>query len=398
MPEQDSPGRQATYSARGLHLARAMSAAAAQPPTPSLSDPNVDPVESAKSAGLRYVQDGSPGIRRKRAGKSFSYVGPDGQPIRDEETLKRIKSLAIPPAWTEVWICPSPRGHLQATGRDAKGRKQYRYHPRWREVRDETKYERMIAFANALPTIRSRAEQDLSQPGLTRRKLLATIVRLLEMTLIRVGNEEYARENRSFGLTTLRTRHVKVNGSELRFNFRGKSGKSHNIAVSDRRLARVIKRCQELPGQTLFQYAGQNGEYETIDSEDVNDYLREITGQDFTAKDFRTWAGTVLAAQALQEFEAFDSEAQGKRNVVQAIESVAEQLGNTPSVCRKCYVHPAVLDTYLDGTMLETLKERAEQELTDSLGSLGAEEAAVLALLQQRLARETTERGKNGRS
>jgi DNA topoisomerase-1 len=363
-----------------------------------MPDPVVDPVESAKAAGLRYVHDGSPGIRRKRAGKSFSYVGPDGQPIRDEETLKRITSLAIPPAWTEVWICPSPRGHLQATGRDAKGRKQYRYHPRWREVRDETKYERMIAFANALPTIRSRAEQDLSQPGLTRRKLLATIVRLLEMTLIRVGNEEYARENRSFGLTTLRTRHVKVNGSELRFNFRGKSGKSHNIAVSDRRLAGVIKRCQELPGQTLFQYAGENGEYETIDSEDVNDYLSEITGQDFTAKDFRTWAGTVLAAQALQEFEAFDSEAQGKRNVVQAIESVAEQLGNTPSVCRKCYVHPAVLDTYLDGTMLETLKERAEQELTDSLGSLGAEEAAVLALLQQRLARETTERGKNGRS
>ena len=347
-----------------------------------------DPVESAKAAGLRYVTDTGPGIRRKRAGKSFSYVGVDGRPIRDPDELGRIKSLAIPPAWTDVWICPSPRGHVQATGRDAKGRKQYRYHPKWREVRDETKYERMIAFAQALPRMRERVDEHLGLPGLPREKVLATVVRLLETTLIRVGNEEYARQNRSFGLTTMRNRHVDVSGSTVRFHFRGKSGKEHDVGVNDRRLARILRRCQELPGHELFQYVDDDGQRQTVDSDDVNEYIREISGQDFTAKDFRTWAGTVLAARALEEFEAFDSEAQAKKNVVRAIEAVAERLGNTPTICRKCYVHPAVLDTYLDGALAETLKERVEQELTEALSTLPAEEAAVLALLRQRLARE----------
>ena len=366
--------------------------------TPSQTAPAetiADPVESAKAAGLRYVSDTGPGIRRKRAGKSFSYIGLDGKPIRDRETLARIRALAIPPAYTDVWISPSPRGHIQATGRDAKGRKQYRYHPRWREVRDETKYERMIAFGQALPKIREQTDRDLALPGLPRRKVLAAVVQLLEATLIRVGNEEYARENRSYGLTTLRNRHVDVSGATVRFKFRGKSGKEHSIGVRDRRLANVVKRCEELPGQTLFQYRDEDGELQTVDSDDVNEYLREITGQDFTAKDFRTWAGTVLAALALQEFESFDSETQAKKNVVQAIESVAERLGNTPTVCRKCYVHPAVIDTYLEGSMLQTLRERADQEMADSLKALRVEEAAVMAILQQRLTRESESR--NGR-
>jgi DNA topoisomerase I len=351
-----------------------------------------DPVEAAKAAGLRYVSDTMPGIRRKRAGKGFSYVGPDGTPIRDPEHLRRIRALVIPPAWTDVWICPSPRGHIQATGRDAKGRKQYRYHPRWREVRDETKYGRMIAFGEALPGIRRRVDADLARPGLPRQKVLATIIRLLESTLIRVGNEEYARDNGSFGLTTMRNRHVDVDGSTVRFEFRGKGGKRHDVDVRDRRVARIVERCQDLPGQTLFQYLNEDGERQTIDSADVNEYLREISGQDFTAKDFRTWAGTILAALALRELEAFDSETQAKKNVVRAIEAVAERLGNTPAVCRKCYVHPAVVDAYLDGSMVETLKQRAEQEIADSLTELRPEEAAVMALLQQRLTRESARR------
>ncbi len=352
-------------------------------------EPVADPVESAKAAGLRYVTDEMPGIRRKRAGKGFTYQGPDGQTIRDPRELARFKALGIPPAWTDVWICPNPRGHLQATGRDARGRKQYRYHPRWREVRDGTKYERMLAFGQALPHIRRRAEEDLKLPGLPRRKVLATVVRLLEKTLIRVGNEEYARTNKSFGLTTMRNRHVRVEGSTLRFSFQGKSGIRHEVEVADHRLARIVQSSLELPGQELFQYIDDDGQPQTIDSGDVNEYLREISGAEFTAKDFRTWAGTVLAAMALQEFEAFDSEAQAKKNVVRAIENVAETLGNTPSVCRKCYVHPIVIDAYLDGSMLETLKERAEEELAESLGELNPEEAAVMTLLRQRLTRET---------
>jgi DNA topoisomerase-1 len=358
------------------------------PTQDTTTTPTPDPVESAKAAGLLYVSDRRPGLRREPDGEDFRYLDKDGQPVTDEETLRRIKALAIPPAWTDVWICLNPRGHLQATGRDARGRKQYRYHPRWRQVRDENKYDRMMAFGRALPQIRAQVETDLARSGLPREKVLATVVRLLETTLIRVGNEEYARTNRSFGLTTMRTRHVSVNGAKLEFKFRGKSGIKHNVDVTDRRVASIVKRCQSLPGQELFQYLDDEGQPQTINSEDVNDYLQAITGQDFTAKDFRTWAGTVLAAVALQEFESFDSAVQAKKNVVQAIESVAIRLGNTPSICRKCYVHPAIIESYVDGTMAETLKQRAEQELGDSLQELPPEEAAVLALLQQRLSQE----------
>ena len=351
-----------------------------------------DPVESAREAGLRYVSDSTPGIRRKRAGKGFTYVGPDGEKITDRAALERIRSIVIPPGWSDVWICSHPKGHIQATARDAKGRKQYRYHPRWQEVRDEAKYERTIAFGEALPAIRERVEQDLARPGLPREKVLATVVKLLEATLIRVGNEEYARDNRSYGLTTLRTKHVGVEGSKLHFRFRGKGGKLHDVAVTDRRLARIVERCQDLPGQTLFQYRDDDGEFRSVESDDVNQYLREISGQDFTAKDFRTWYGTVLAAMALQELAEFDSEAQAKKNVVQAIEQVAERLGNTKAVCRKCYVHPAVIESYLEGATIETLKQNAEREIRESLAELRPEEAAVIGLLQQRLAREADER------
>ena len=347
-----------------------------------------DPVESARAAGLRYVSDQTPGIRRRRAGKGFVYLAPDGRRLRDPEELLRIKRLVVPPAWREVWICPSANGHIQASARDARGRKQYRYHPRWRQVRDETKYTRMIAFAEALPRIREAVRRDLARDGLPREKVLAAVVRLLEVTQIRVGNPEYARENGSYGLTTLREHHVAVSGDTLRFRFRGKSGKEHAVDLADRRLARIVKQCQDLPGQELFQYVDDEGGRGSIDSADVNAYLREISGDDFTAKEFRTWAGTVLAALALQEFEKFDSATQAKRNVVRAIEAVAKVLGNTPAVSRKCYVHPAVLDAYMDGVTLRRLKARAEQHMRTALAGLRAEEAAVLTLLQQRLARD----------
>jgi len=346
-----------------------------------------EPAESAKLAGLRYVSEIGPGIRRRRAGRGFVYLTGHG-PLRDRATLARIRSLAIPPAWTEVWICPSPAGHLQAVGRDARGRKQYRYHPRWRETRDESKYTRMVAFARALPRIRRRVDADLARRGLPREKVLATVVRLLETTLARVGNAEYARANKSFGLTTLRDRHVDVDGAEVRLQFRGKGGKEHELGVRDPRVARVVRRLQDLPGQELFQYLDDDGVRRSIDSGDVNAYLREISGDDFTAKEFRTWAGTVLAALALQEFEKFDSATQAKRNVVRAIEAVATVLGNTPAISRKCYVHPAVLDAYMEGVTLRHLKAKAEQRMRTALGGLRPEEAAVLALLQQRLARD----------
>lgn len=350
--------------------------------------PLADPPAAAKAAGLRYVNDSKPGIRREKEGDTVRYLDAKGEPVEDEATLKRIKSLVIPPAWTDVWICSQANGHLQATGRDARGRKQYRYHPKWRNVRDEVKYERMINFGNALPTIRAEVDKALKQPGLPREKMLATIVYLLEATMMRVGNEEYARTNKSFGLTTLRNRHVKVDGSDVEFKFRGKSGVYHKIHVHDRRLARIIRSTRDLPGQELFQYVDEEGETHSIDSSDVNEYLRTITGEDYTAKDFRTWSGTVLAALALQEFEKFDSETQAKKNIVRAIESVAEKLGNTPSICRKCYVHPAVLDAYLEGSVLEAMRERTEQHLSEDLHALQPEEAAVLAMLQQRLKHE----------
>ena len=347
-----------------------------------------DGPDAAEVAGLIYVSDTAHGIRRRRAGKGFSYIRPDEKVLHDSRDLARIRSLAIPPAWTDVWICPLANGHIQATGRDAKGRKQYRYHPRWREVRDENKYGRMVAFGRALPRIRRRVRRDLSRPGLPREKLLAAVVRLLETTLIRVGNEEYVASNKSFGLTTMRDRHVSVNGSNIRFQFAGKGGKMYSVDLDDQRLARVVKRSRDLPGYQLFQYVDEGGNRQSIDSADVNEYLRSIAGEEFSAKDFRTWAGTLLAAYALHEFEAFDSDAQAKKNIVRAVESVAERLGNTAAVCRKCYVHPEIIDSYLDGSLVETLKARAERELATSVSGLRSEEAAVLALLQQRLSRE----------
>jgi len=291
-----------------------------------------DPHESAKAAHCHYVDDTKPGIRRVKSGKGFRFVSPDGKTVRDADTLRRIRSLVIPPAWTNVWICVDPDGHIQATGRDARGRKQYRYHPRFREIREETKYERMMAFAEALPAIRAKVDEDLGAHGLTRDKVLATVVRLLEITLIRVGNEEYARENGSFGLTTMRTRHVDISGSTIGFHFRGKSGKEHQVKIHDRRLARTLQRCNDLPGEVLFQYIGEDGERHTVESADVNEYIRRIAGAEFTAKDFRTWAGTVLAAQALKELAKFDTKAVAKKNIVAAVKSVSGRLGNTPTV------------------------------------------------------------------
>jgi DNA topoisomerase-1 len=340
---------------------------------------------AARSAGLRYVSDSRPGLRRQTDGKTFRYRDADGHVLRDKATLERIRTLAIPPAWTDVWICPYENGHLQATGRDAKGRKQYRYHPRWRSLRDEVKYERMISFGQALPAIRRQVDAALELPGLPREKVLATVVYLLQATMMRIGNEEYARTNKSFGLTTLRSRHVHVDGRAVQFRFRGKSGVFHDVTVEDKRLARIIARIRDLPGQDLFQYLDADGEAHAIGSADVNDYLRELSGEDYTAKDFRTWSGTVLAALALHEFEKFDSDTQARKNIVRAIETVAERLGNTPSICRKCYVHPAIIASYLDGTMLHAMRVRTEQALSGDLHSLQPEEAAVIALLQQRL-------------
>lgn len=344
-----------------------------------------DAPAAAKAAGLRYVHDGQPGIARRQRRQQFHYVDSDGAAVKDEDTLARIKSLVIPPAWADVWICKQANGHLQATGRDARGRKQYRYHPKWRTVRDESKYERMLSFGKALPQIRRAVDQALKLPGLPREKVLATIVYLLEATMMRIGNEEYARENKSFGLTTLRERHVRLDGSKVEFRFRGKSGVNHAVQVQDRRLANIIRRTLDLPGQDLFQYLDDDGNAHTIGSADVNDYLQQIAGEDYTAKDFRTWSGTVLAAVALLEYEKFDSEAQAKKNVVAAIEAVAKKLGNTPTICRKCYVHPAVIETYLSGAMKTALRKRAQQQLQDDVHALRPEEAAVLALLQRRL-------------
>jgi DNA topoisomerase I len=346
-----------------------------------------DPTQSAREAGLRYVSDAQPGIERKRQGKGFRYIGGDGKPVRDPEVLGRIKSLVIPPAWKQVWICTDPKGHLQATGRDAKGRKQSKYHPRWREVRDENKYEHMLLFAAALPAIRQQVERDLALHGVPRRKVLATIVRLMETTYIRVGNTEYARENHSYGLTTMRGRHVHVDGSKITFKFQGKSGVRHTVDLQDRRLAKIIRRCQDLPGYELFQYVGDDGETHSVDSADVNEYLREISGHDFTAKDFRTWAGTVLASVALHECDAFETESQAKKNVVQAIQSVAERLGNTPSVCRKCYVHPAVLENYMSGMMKSVLKRSSPRRGALAVHALDEEEKALIRLLNRKPAK-----------
>ncbi|HET6384060.1 MAG TPA: DNA topoisomerase IB [Armatimonadota bacterium] len=348
--------------------------------TPAGTAASVEMVEAAKSVGLRYVVDTGPGIRRRRAGRSFRYYDEDGAPIRDRVQLRRLKALAIPPAYKDVWICPLWNGHLQATARDARGRKQYRYHPRWREARDSNKFERVILFGESLPTIRQRVQHDLSRPGMPREKVLATIVQLLESSLIRVGNEEYARSNKSFGLTTLRNRHVDVHGSNLQFHFRGKSGKRHIIDVKDRRLARIIRRLQDLPGQELFEYVDDAGQIHTVHSQDVNGYLKEISGHDFTAKDFRTWAGTALAAVELAAFGCCESVTEAKKNIASAIESVSKRLGNTRAICRKCYVHPAILEAYLNGSldrlpMIEGASKGAAAPLQGC-------ETAVLALLR----------------
>ena len=343
----------------------------------------VDPQDAAISAGLVYVSDSEPGITRRRAGKGFSYRDPDGKAVKDRETLDRIRSLAIPPAYTDVWICADPNGHIQATGRDARGRKQYRYHPRFREARDSTKYERMLDFAAALPALRARVDEDMSRRGMPREKVLATVVHLLETTMIRVGNADYAKQHKSHGLTTLNDRHVKVDGAQIRFRFKGKSGKEWDLGIRDRRVARIVKASQDLPGQHLFQYLDDEGERRSVTSGDVNAYLREISGTDITAKDFRTWTGTVLAALALAEYEKADSEAAAKRNVREAIEQVSARLGNTPTICRKCYVHPQVIDSYLSDELALEIGEEIAEELDKP--ALRPEERQVLEFLRQRL-------------
>ncbi|BCM89479.1 hypothetical protein IAD21_01325 [Abditibacteriota bacterium] len=347
-----------------------------------------DPHTTAEVAGLDYVSDDEPGWTRKKRGKSFSYFDQKGAKVTDARHIARINALAIPPAYERVWICPDPRGHIQATGYDERGRKQYRYHPRWREARDETKFARTIAFAAALPKIRVATERDLARTGFPREKVLAAVVQLLEKTAIRVGNEEYARQNNSVGLTTMKNKHVKVEGTHAHFHFKGKSGKWHDIDLKDRRLTSVIRKLQDLPGQSLFQYKDDEGTIQHITSADVNVYLKEIAGDEFTAKDFRTWAGTVAASLALQELQSFDSEKMARENIVEAVKTVATRLGNTPAVCRKAYIHPAILESYLDGSMLDSLKQSVEQQLEDDLKDLKPEEAAVLGLLRGRLAQK----------
>ena len=342
-----------------------------------------EPRAAARAAGLRYVSDRLPGISRRRAGRAFSYAGPDGSRITSAEELRRIRSLVIPPAWTDVWICPVPNGHLQATGRDARGRKQYRYHPAWREQRDRTKYGRLAAFARILPIIRARVERDLSAPGHSKEKVVATVVRLLEETLVRIGNEEYARENRSYGLTTLRDQHARIEGASLTFRFRGKSGKEHCIGLKNRRLSRIVKQCQELPGQELFQYVNGDGEPTPIRSDDVNDYLKEITGEAFTAKDFRTWAGTLAAALALLKYGVPGSVTEARSNVVQTVKEVAHRLGNTPATCRKYYIHPVVIEAYLDGALPQLMRPLAQAATESSAGELQRHEISLLAMLER---------------
>jgi DNA topoisomerase-1 len=336
--------------------------------------------DAAKVANLRHVSDDRPGITRRRSGRGFSYLAMDGSVVRDKANLQRIRALAIPPAWAKVWICPIPNGHMQATGRDARGRKQYRYHTRWNEVRDATKYDRMMEFGSALPAIRARLDEDLARQAIPKEKVLATIISLLEATVIRVGNEEYARENHSYGLTTMQNRHIEIDGSQMRFRFRGKSGKVHDISVSDRRLARMVQRCRDLPGQDLFQYLDDTGEPQPIDSADVNEYLRCIAEHDFTAKDYRTWAGTLLAAEQLVPLHPEDPAVPSKEALATAIAAVADHLGNTPAVCRKCYIHPAILNAYQDAAEYD--RWVAVSERGDCPERLSASEAALLRFLR----------------
>ena len=349
--------------------------------------PSPEFVVSAKAAGLRYVTDSEPGIRRRRVGRGFSYVDPDGRVIREREHIRRFRSLVIPPAWSDVWICPIPEGHLQVTARDGRGRKQYRYHPEFRAHRDRTKFERMVELSDVLWEVRERVERDVARPGLPREKVMATIVWLLERTLIRVGSHELAKANNSFGLTTLRRRHVSIDGATLRFEFRGKSGVAHVVAVTDRRIARIVQRCRELPGRELFQYLDERGRRQIVYADDVNGYLREVAGRDVTAKDFRTWMGTMLAAAALREMGPAPTERVAKQNVLRAIDRTAERLGNTRAVCRKYYIHPALIEAYLHGDVLPPLPEKVWQERRPHGPTLRRHEEEVLAFLKARVGR-----------
>ncbi len=355
---------------------------AVSPSSSTVQPVPVAAVEAAREAGLCYVSDRLPGIRRKKRGKGFSYLDQTGAPIRDAAELSRIAALAIPPAYTDVWISPWANGHIQATGRDARGRKQYRYHARWREVRDAGKFGRMTAFGLALPRLRARIQRDLGRSGLPREKVLATVVRLLETTLIRVGNVEYARANRSFGLTTLRSRHVAVLGTALRFEFKGKSGIRHAIALHDRRLARIVKRCQELPGQELFQYIDEDNQRHAIGSGDVNGYLREIAGEDFSAKDYRTWAASALAIAEFEKRPVCGSATAAKKNAADVLSTVAGQLGNTVAICRKCYVHPEILARYFTAYRFADLAAEADALLPD-FAALNRDERLLLAFLRR---------------
>jgi len=347
-------------------------------------------VVSAKAAGLLYVTDAQPGISRRRVGRGFSYVDPDGRVIREREHLRRFRSLVIPPAWSDVWICPMPEGHLQVTARDARGRKQYRYHPSFRAHRDHAKFDKMVELSDVLWQVRERVERDIARPGLERDKVMATLVWLLERTLIRVGSHELAKENNSYGLTTLRRRHVSIEGSTLRFEFRGKSGVAHAVAVTDRRIARIVQRCRELPGRELFQYVDERGRRQIVYADDVNTYLREITGRDVTAKDFRTWMGTMLAAAALREMGPAPSKRAAELNVVAAVDSTANRLGNTRAVCRKYYIHPALIEAYLEGAVLPPLPEPVWQERRAHGPALRRHEAEVLAFLKERVGARRT--------
>jgi len=342
---------------------------------------------TARKAGLTYVTDSEQGITRKRVGGGFAYYRPDGALIKDRAERKRINSLAIPPAWTDVWICPDPGGHMQVTARDAKGRKQYRYHPRFRARRDQSKFGRMLTFSAALPKLREQIEKDLQPPGLSRRKLLATLVQLLDRTLIRVGNDEYTKANRSYGLTTLRQRHAEVEGHTVRFEFKGKSGVPHSVTITDRRLAAIVQQLQDLPGQQLFQFIDEDGKRQSIDSDDVNAYLREVTGLNVTAKDFRTWSGTMLAARALREMGPGAGEREVKRNINRALEQVASRLRNTRTVCRKYYVHPAILDAYQRGIAAPAPPQPPDERKSRPSAALRREEISVLQFLQQEIAR-----------
>ncbi|MCR6659867.1 MAG: DNA topoisomerase IB [Asticcacaulis sp.] len=355
--------------------------------TAALLDLDLNGCEAqARSQGLRYVSDSKPGFTRKRYGKHFHFFDTKGERIRDEAVIARIRKLAIPPAYTKVWICPHANGHIQATGLDARGRKQYRYHPDWRSIRDNSKFSHILAFGEFLPKLRAVTAEHMAQRGLTRDKVLATVVTLLEKTLIRVGNGEYAKHNKSYGLTTLRHQHVDVSGHTIRFQFTGKSGKAWNLKLTDRRIARVVRACADIDGQELFKYIDDSSVVRDVTSGDVNTYLKSITGEAFTAKDFRTWTGTVLAAMALQDYAEYDTEAQAKKNVVAAIEHVAKKLGNTPTVCRKSYIHPQIIDAYLDGSLIEQITGEIDKTLQAQYEQLTPEEILVLAFLKQRLA------------